>query len=208
MINGLKAFKQKDYKIAKPYLDSCVYFNQQNDQCGYYRALIAFEEKDYRLAKIIFKGVLGIQPNDATAWNYLGLTYQETKHFDTAEICFKNAVRIQSSESKFYSNWAKNEFLKKNYRRSVELYNTAIFLDESNPNYYFNRAICYEKLNIKDSAKIDLEKTVTINPDDSQAKGKLKLYSNNYLLPIVLCLIIALAGLWLFVRKKKNNPTT
>jgi tetratricopeptide (TPR) repeat protein len=150
--------------------------------------------KEYDAAVVSFKQALELNANESKLHYYLGTVYGSYNKNDSTKLSieeFKQFITLTNSNDKekeyrreledAYSRLAFFEFTtKKDYTRSLELYQKLSKYDEKNAYNYLMMAYCYAQINQKEEACKSLDKCLKINPrqkDAQELKKKLSCWA-------------------------------
>ncbi|MFZ4402006.1 MAG: tetratricopeptide repeat protein [Bacteroidales bacterium] len=134
---GIIYYNKKDYQNALNYFNESINNNKDNAYPYYYRSLIKYDLKDHigsinELKKLLFDNVTKFGKDDL-------LLFRDV----TNPIAFLNSIN-------FYLGL--NYYEIKDYNNSIKYYSDALRFKNSNSidaAIYYNRALCYVKLNSK-----------------------------------------------------------
>ena len=135
------------------------------------------EEKQENLNLAIgeYRKALDIYPEYRQLYYNLGVAYFYKNNFDSAAYMYEKALSFNRFELKTITNYAYLLLLKKDFKKSLELYNTAINLPEGKnlAVLYIGAGLCYRELLDYNNAKLNFENALKIDPNNKQAKTAL-----------------------------------
>lgn len=135
------------------------------------------EEKQENLNLAIgeYRKALDIYPAYRQLYYNLGVAYFYKNNYDSAAYMYEKALSFNRFELKTITNYAYLLLLKKDFKKSLELYNTAINLPEGKnlAIVYVGAGLCYRELLDYINAKLNFEKAIQIDPNNKQAKSAL-----------------------------------
>lgn len=118
-------------------------------------------------ALALYGDVLQVDPINALAYADRGTAYAMLKKFDLAIRDLEQAFALGYDEASAYCAMGTIYFQLKQFPRALEYLAKASELDAGYPFTYYNRANVLHELGDDEAAIIDLEKCLTLHPDES-----------------------------------------
>ncbi len=104
-----------------------------------HKGIEAFNKQEFDVALKHFEKELHHNPNEAEAYYYLGLI-KNSKNLGEGIAEFSKAITLKSDYDEAYNARANCQIFKGDYPNALIDLNTAINIDSSNFNYFFNRS--------------------------------------------------------------------
>ncbi len=134
------------------------------------RARNLFSENRVDDALGIYDDILKIDPDCATARADRGTIYAMMKQFDFALSDLQLALNLGYVDESIYNTMATIYLEKNQLQQSLFYFSKAIELNSDSLLSYYNRSSTHYALGEKTAAIIDLEKCLTLNPDEATKK--------------------------------------
>lgn len=135
--------------------------------------VIFLERKDFLEAITYFEKAIELNPHLAVAFNSLGNAYTELGQYESAFQAFEHALQISPHYLDACLNFGVSLKKAKEYDASIGCFQHAIELSPTHAKtYYLLGEVLYDIGDIA-SAKINLEKSVRLNPQDIEAQFSL-----------------------------------
>jgi tetratricopeptide (TPR) repeat protein len=142
---------------------------------AYIEVGLLYAERKHDLAKEYYSTAIEIRPRSIEAWYNKAMFLQETgarqrSRYQEAFACYDSILSIDPSFSPAWFNkgFIHLEYLAE-YAEGVDDFTTAVRL---NPSYYqafYNRGLCFESLGKKKEAEADYRKALSLKPDYTEA---------------------------------------
>ncbi|MFC2152737.1 tetratricopeptide repeat protein [Bacteroidota bacterium] len=142
-------------------------------------AEIYLKEGKIDLALEMYNELIKNEPNNTGLYYQLGMIYQKTKNFEEAFNTFEKALEINPKAfDSMYQIGRTAVFSKQNLDRGVECFKEYLKFDHPSnlPGHdavHWRLGMLYEIKGEKDLAKIEYEKAIKLNPEDSKYKEAL-----------------------------------
>jgi serine/threonine protein kinase/Tfp pilus assembly protein PilF len=135
---------------------------------------VARADKDAQKAKSLLLKVVELDPGSVQGYFQLGLLYIRLEDYRSAIEAFQKAAKLAPQFSETFFNMGYLYALAKDYSRAEEMYGQVVelapfYLDEA----LFNLAIVQEKQGKRDQSIGNLERALTVNPNNEMAKKHL-----------------------------------
>jgi tetratricopeptide (TPR) repeat protein len=127
---------------------------------------------DYEAAIKVFQSGLEHHPEDAFAVALLGITYARTGRFDEAIFSLQQAIRLQPDDTFAYGNLSILYLHRKQYAEMIGICERELQIVDG-PNARRLLGIVYDRLDRPQEAIHQLEQSITLNPQDYEARGLL-----------------------------------
>lgn len=162
-LKGMIFIEKKDTTLAISSFKTAV--EQENDYYDAYIQLgILHIYKDKNLAEGYFKNALRINPKSLEALYNIGFFYQENQMYDNAIATYHEILAIQEFREPYFNlGFIHQEYLSA-YEEAIGFYTKAITVEPKYLDAYYNRGLCYEKMNNKPKAKADFQEVLKLNP--------------------------------------------
>jgi len=121
------------------------------------------------------------------AYNNLGTAYEKQKKYDSALLVVNKSIELQPNfpDAVFTKGLVLSDM--KEYARSTETFTQLLTTDSLNANAYYSRAIAFRGSNKIDSAVMDYEQAIRINPGYADAYTNLgNIYFNQQNMPLAI----------------------
>jgi len=124
-----------------------------------------FKKGEYQRAIDTFSKVIEKTPKHVEAFRIRGSSYMKLAKYDLAIQDFETAISLAPKDSGVYSDLGTAWYYNKNYEKALSNYNTEIKMGQKNHLVFFNRALCFEKLEMIDPALKDVSASLALKPD-------------------------------------------
>ncbi len=142
---------------------------------AYIQLGILYGAKGNDIAIQYYSNALRIRPSSEEALYNRGLYFQESGLIDKAEEDYKLIILKNSGYSHAYYNLGFIALVnKKDYPDAIKLFSKAIELDQNYVEAFYNRGLAYQYSGNKDAAVKDYRSALSIFPNYSLAKDRLK----------------------------------
>ena len=135
--------------------------------------VIFLEQKDLAQAVEYFQKAINLNPHLSTALNSLGNAFTELGQFESAFEMFERALQINPRYLDAYLNFGNSLKKAKEYDAAIKCFQHAIGLSPAHAKTYYLLAEVFYDIGDIASAKINLEKSVQLNPQDIEAQFSL-----------------------------------
>ncbi len=127
---------------------------------------------DYAAAIKAFQTGLAHHPEDAFAIGLLGVTYARMGQFAEAIVALQQAIRLQPNDTFAYGNLSILYLHQKQYEETIATCERELMIgDDANARRLLGMA--YDRLERHQEAIRQLEQSITLNPQDYEARGLL-----------------------------------
>jgi tetratricopeptide (TPR) repeat protein len=121
---------------------------------------------------------LAIYPDDYKTQLDIGNLFRSIKQFDSAEHHIRESLRLNPGLPMAISDLGFVYFSEQKYPEALALARTAFNKDSNNPTIMFNIGMIFAKMKQNDSAEAWLQKTLTMQPENSRASDYLTALQN------------------------------
>lgn len=179
---GMKLLKEERFTEAADLLGDILITDSMDDErvsILYCQALVGqasnISEKNPERAKALLLKAIKLFPGSSHGHFLLGRIYTQQKDFTSAVASYQTALELDQQMPDAYFNLGYIYAVKKDYPKAQDMFSRVVdlsppFLDEA----LYNLAIVQRKMgNIQDCIK-NLEKAITVNPENKNAKKLLK----------------------------------
>lgn len=128
---------------------------------------VVVKNEDYYLDKI------KNDPKNLDHYRELAGYYLEQKNYNEARDVFIYLSKHLPGDSGILARLAFCHFHLKEYAQAVEFYSKSISIDSTQPNRYFNLALCHEALLSYDKAKEALTEAIKLEPENQKYRDVL-----------------------------------
>ncbi|MDP2043574.1 MAG: tetratricopeptide repeat protein [Candidatus Omnitrophota bacterium] len=148
-------------------------------QAHFYLGSIYYDSKDYIAAEKEFKAALKLKPDYHEALNFLGYFYlEQDKQINRAGELIRKALSLAPDNGAYIDSLGWFYFKKGRFKEALsELEKAASFL--SDPVIYEHLGDVYLKLGNRDSARLNWDKSLKLDPNQEKVKEKLFKVTNN-----------------------------
>jgi tetratricopeptide (TPR) repeat protein len=186
---GTQLYQQAmDALVAKQYEDAMVLFEklltevpgmEEKIAIPYAEALLGQAENlrktDTPRAIVLFEKSIHFDPESEQAHFQLGTLFMEQKDYAGAIESYENVIELNPEFADTFFNLGFIHAISKNYARAEGMYSRVVelapdYLDEA----LFNLALTQNKQGKKDECMANLERAVSINPENELAQNYLK----------------------------------
>jgi len=137
-----------------------------NNSLNYYNIALAYEMiNEYELAVSYYKKSIRIDNTNIRSMNNLARIYiDEIKDYNIAEIYLNQAIQIEPKDAEAYNLFGNISMLKNDFDLGLKYFKKSIFLDKDYFKNYYDIAVCYFALKEFEEAKINVKKSLELNP--------------------------------------------
>lgn len=135
------------------------------------RGVLLYEMQHYKSAITDFEELLELPVGETQAIYFRGIRYGESDQ-DTG---FDELITTASNHSDIYQYLGQCHRALENYGMAIKCMGNAIALRPEEDNYYVNRGLVYLMMGRKDSAEIDFQKALSLNPGNDLARINLSI---------------------------------
>ena len=121
---------------------------------------------------------LAIYPDDYKTHLDMGNYYRSIGQYDSAEYHIKQTLRILPNLPVAESDLGFVYFSEQKYSEALALARTAYLQDTQNPTIMFNMGMIFTQMNELDSARVWMQRTTQLQPDNKMAADYLNLLQN------------------------------
>lgn len=148
-------------------------------QAHFYLGSIYYDSKDYIAAEKEFKAALKLKPDYHEALNFLGYFYLERdKEINRAGDLIRKALSFEPDNGAYIDSLGWFYFKKGKFKEALsELEKAASFL--SDPVIYEHLGDVYLKLGNRDTARLNWDKSLKLDPNQEKVKEKLLKITDN-----------------------------
>ena len=158
---GLCKYYLKDYSGAVKDYTKCIELKSNYAEAYINRGLakMADDEKAIQEAIKDYAAALSIDPTNYLAYFSRGVGKYKLKKYDEAILDFDNALKYKANyfNALLYKGLAYYE--KRDFKQGEKILSDLVAVDPQNKLAYYNRALCYIKLDQKDKGCEDLKKS-------------------------------------------------
>jgi tetratricopeptide (TPR) repeat protein len=165
----------KDYQKAATWFQKSIAENKYRTQSFRYLGVCKVYLGDIRGAKSDVFYSLQLEPDNDSTFAEIGRVYLLTGDLDSSLLWAKKALKKNPKCADYYDDMAINRFLINEYSDALNYENMAISLDATKSVFFYNRGVIKEKLIGYDSAKVDYEQAIKVNPS---IKDRMDAYVN------------------------------
>ena len=168
LIAGYKALENKDYLIARQYLDKAILNNSNGTLAYLYRGIANMRSKKLEQAESDFKTVINFDKSNDEAYNNLGVIKCHLKEDCSHSIVYFNqAIQLNPENSQYFCNrgFAKQKL--EDYRGAIIDYNLAIKYKQDYGYAFFNRGLTKILSKDLDGGCLDLSKAGELGEIDA-----------------------------------------
>ncbi|MHB1687858.1 MAG: tetratricopeptide repeat protein [Ignavibacteriaceae bacterium] len=161
---GVIKLNLKDYNSAVYYFLQVISSYEQYPE-AYYNLGYSYQMlKQFDDAVFYYQKMLEINFNHFDTKNNLALVYFEQKQFDKAEELLKELASANPDNAKAQNNLGNFFFKSRNFDEAVKYYRAAVEIDRY-PDYQYNLALCYLKMDYYESAFQSFNKVIQAKPN-------------------------------------------
>lgn len=155
-------------KAIKIYLSLLSMSEGNKNQILFLLGTAYYQSKNFKESVNCFNNLLAIEPNNFHAYSNLALAQKELNQIEEAISSYNKSIRINPNFSHSYNNLGNLFLFISDYKNALINFNKALET-ESLPEFFFNRAKAYNKLQNPNQALIDIEKYLLTFPESSKA---------------------------------------
>lgn len=176
---GVIYLQQKKLKEAQAIFKLITGMAPTEPEAHLYLGSICFDLKDYSCVEKELNIALKLKPDYHEALNFLGYFYlEQNKNIDQAGAMIKKALVLQPQNGAYLDSLGWYYFKKSKFKEAVKKLEEAVSL-LSDPTIYDHLGDTYLKLSDLNSAKINWEKSLKLDPSQDSIKLKLNKLTNN-----------------------------
>ncbi|MDD3875022.1 MAG: tetratricopeptide repeat protein [Bacteroidales bacterium] len=161
---GATYVKLKEYEKAIDDLTKAIFLNTEDSYAFNNRGSAYFETGFFDKAIEDFKYALTLNPKYPEAYNNFQIAQKAQSLFE--EVSDSTIVEFNPEKSAFFNEQGLKKAINGYFESAITRFNYALMYDSTNINALSNRANCYASINDFESAKSDIEKAITLNPED------------------------------------------
>ncbi len=136
---------------------------------GFLSSVLVFMDKDYKAALPVINRGLEVQKTPDLIF-YKGICLHQLKVYDSSEVYLLETIQLNPSPHPAYGLLMENYLSTGAYERSLELFNAAMKKGYENQQVYNGLATTYLALNDTLSVEFYCQKTLSIDPENKEAK--------------------------------------
>jgi len=176
---GAAYLQQKKFKQAEGILKLVVNMVPKDPEAHLYLGDIYYNLKDYPAVEKELKRAIKLKPDFHEALNFLGYFYlEQDKNINRAGAMIKKALAFEPENGAYLDRLGWFYYKKKKFKESlVYLEKAASFL--SDPVIYGHLGDVFLKLGNTESAKLNWEKSLGLDPESDKIKAKLLKLNNH-----------------------------
>lgn len=171
---GVLYLQQKKYKEAEGAFKLMIELAPENPEAHFYLGGIYNELKKNNLSEDELKETIRLKPDFSEALNYLGYLWaEENKNLDQAETMIKKALQADPGNGAYIDSLGWVYFRRGKFKEAVkELERAGSLLED--PVIYDHLGDAYLKVNDKEKAKLNWQKSLKLSPGQEKIRGKLE----------------------------------
>ena len=170
---GLKELKDEKYDDAVRLFDKATSLDDTYADAYSARGDALKELKDYATALQSYKRALDIDANMVSAYNGRGECYRELGQLDMAFNDFNNAIDLDHGDPSVNANLGMLYVDNRDPTRGLPFLDKAIEQNDQNAKALRSRGLAEAMLQQYDEAIVDLEKSISIDPEDYESHSTL-----------------------------------
>ena len=176
---GAIYLQQEKLKEAESIFKLIAGMSPADAQAHFYLGSIYYDSKDYIAAEKEFKAALKLKPDYHEALNFLGYFYLERdKEINRAGDLIRKALSFEPDNGAYIDSLGWFYFKKGKFKEALrELEKAASYL--SDPVIYEHLGDVYLKLGNRDSARLNWDKSLKLDPNQEKVKEKLLKITDN-----------------------------
>lgn len=136
--------------------------------------VIFIERQQLDEAKLLFRKAIDINPKYASPFHNLGKVYLSQKKYDLAEIAFQKAIQLNPFMAGSQLELGKIYLRQKKVEKAKFHLIKASQSDRQKPEFYLDLGNMFLKMEVFDYAKKAWEKVLALDPNNEEARIKLK----------------------------------
>lgn len=171
---GAIYLQQKKYKEAQDTYLLIIQLAPEDAQAHFYLGSIYNELKKNNLSEKELKEAIRLKPDYHEALNYLGyLWVEENKNLEQAETMIRDALKIDSDNGAYIDSLGWLYFKRAKYKEALkELERAGSLMDD--PVIFEHLGQVYLKMNDKEKAKLNWQKSLQMDPKQDILREKLE----------------------------------
>lgn len=171
---GAIYLQEKKFQEAENIYRLIIDLSPNDNEAYFYLANIYEELKNRDAAKNELKKALELKPDYHEALNYLGYLYvEENKNLDQAEMMIKKALEMDPDNGAYIDSLGWLYFKQGKFKEAIEKLERASSLLEDMV-IYDHLGDAYFKINDRENAKLNWQKSLKLNPEQDKVKEKLE----------------------------------
>jgi tetratricopeptide (TPR) repeat protein len=170
---GLAELEQKNYDAAIRLFDTATSLDDTYAEAYSARGDALKALKDYSTALKSYKHGLDIDASLVSAYNGRGECYRELGQIDMAFNDFTNAIELNHGDPSVNANLGMLYVDNRDPMRGLPYLDKAIEKDDQNAKAYRSRGLAEAMMQQFDEAIVDLEKAISLDPEDSESYSTL-----------------------------------
>ncbi len=148
---GVIKLKNEEYNSAIYFFMQVIEIYEQHPE-AYYNLGVCFQNlNQLDESAIYYQKAIELNPGHFDAKNNLGLVYFEQNEFEKAENILKEIISDNPDNAKAQNNLGNFYFKIRNFEEAANYYRKAVE-SENNPDYQYNLALCYLRMDYYESA--------------------------------------------------------
>lgn len=171
---GALYLQQKKYKEAEGAYKLIIELAPENPEAHFYLGNIYNELKKNNLSENELKETIRLKPDFPEALNYLGYLWaEENKNLDQAETMIKKALQADPDNGAYIDSLGWVYFRRGKFKEAVkELERAGSLLED--PVIYDHLGDAHLKVNDKEKAKLNWQKSLKLSPGQEKIREKLE----------------------------------
>jgi Tfp pilus assembly protein PilF len=150
-----------------------VGLSPRDEQAHFYLGSVYYELKDYPAVEKEFKAAIKLKPDYHEALNFLGYFYlEQDRNIDKAGSLVKKALSLEPENGAYIDSLGWYYFRKGKFKEALGYLEKAASL-LSDPVIYEHLGDVFMKLDDRDSARLNWEKSLKLDSSQEQVKKKL-----------------------------------
>jgi tetratricopeptide (TPR) repeat protein len=167
---GKSLMDEGEFGEAVSYFDRAIEQAPEQAEAYNLRAVARFEQENYQQAVSDFSEAIRLDSSNYMPYYNRGNAYQEQEKLQQALQDYSRAISIKANEKDVYLNRGVVYFKTGNYQQALDDFNFALRLEEeADPVALLNRAKTRLALSQWEEAVADLEKLLSLRPQDASA---------------------------------------
>ena len=171
---GLLYLRQKRFKDAENSFRLIISLSPDDAEAHFYLAYIYSELNNNVLAKKEIKEAIKLKPDYGAALNFLGYLYlEENSNLQQAESMIRKALEMEPNNGAYVDSLGWLYFKKSKFQDALKELERASTLMED-PVIFDHLGDVYMKLNNREKAKLNWEKSLKLDPVQKEVKVKMQ----------------------------------
>ncbi len=174
---GLNFKEMGDVEAATPQFQTTV---EQDPEYGpaYEQLAFIYASNNDPLAELYFDNALSVDSSSVSLWYNKGKYYQDNGQLNEALACYKAILRREPFNTSANYNVGYIHLLEGRYLDGANSFSDVTYSNSNFATAYFSRGLCFKALGQYKKAEFDFKKTLSIDPDFTQAKVELSTLRN------------------------------